>query len=385
MPPHIFIRPRAEKQEWLAKMSNTAPSASAWRGNVRVVGMASGAADREARFRPRAEPFSPNAQQAAALAALKCPWHGHLQRLLFSLGCDAHKFTLYEHQFEAALLCAGIAAPWPTHDLTALDVLKLIASPWNPKSEEQCKARQQALARYLPVATPSAPNGRRSGALLGDVMGLGKTISAISGLLLREYVATLEGREPRSTLIVTPNSLVENQWVDHLSLAGFPRNQVLRFEGDFTAAARNKGKASLRGKRYPRIVLCTKYRLLSEMRGVFKYRSLHSPLMPLTEANTISMLGEMYDSKQQGGRKHDAKQLAKRQAAEAAGRPTPLTSKRRVPTDAGAPARVVAREAESYDEAALPWETVIIDEVHDLRNAFRWARRALRVPPSPFV
>ena len=62
--------------------------------------------------------YSESDAQEAALAQLSTPWHRHLQRLLWCLGCSTEKFTLKRHQFEAALLCAGIQAPWPTSDLT---------------------------------------------------------------------------------------------------------------------------------------------------------------------------------------------------------------------------------------------------------------------------
>jgi len=77
-------------------------------------------------------------------------------------------------------------------------------------------------------------------------------------LLLHEFVAPRgpEGdphREARSTLTcVTPNDLLIDQWLQHLEYAGIPRSQILHY-GDFTAARRAVGQpSSLRGRRKPR-------------------------------------------------------------------------------------------------------------------------------------
>lgn len=399
MPAAVLFGSVEGKLRWRAEQRNEQLPATASRGSAtKVIGV-----DRAARLRLRSKLFSPSASQSDVLERLAIQWHRHLQTLLFSLGASDEKFSLYEHQFASALLCAGISGPWPTADLTSAEIHRLIAMP---PSEE----RTAALAPYLPVPTPLAPGGRRSGCLLGDVMGLGKTVSACAGVLLREFVAILEGdphREARSTLIVTPNDLLIDQWLQHLENAGIPRGQILHYGGDFTAARRAVGQASLRGRRKPRVVICSKYKLLTDIKGLFEYPGLSSPLAPLTTPATIEQLADMYDAKQQGGRKQDAKRLSVTAAAKDAKQPLPRThpqsaiakrphdKKPAPPTDPGAPARVVGREARSYNPSVLPWLTVVIDEVHDLRNGFSYfgmggllacqqAQRAVLLSGTPF-
>ena len=397
MPAAVMFGSVEGKLRWRAEQRNEQLPVTASRGSAtKVIGV-----DRAARLRLRSKLFSPTASQSDVLERLAIQWHRHLQTLLFSLGASDEKFSLYEHQFASALLCAGISSPWPTADLTSAEIHRLIVMP---PSEE----RTAALAPYLPVPTPLAPGGRRSGCLLGDVMGLGKTVSACAGVLLREFVALLEGdphREARSTLIVTPNDLLIDQWLQHLEHAGIPRGQILHYGGDFTAARRAVGQASLRGRRKPRVVICSKYKLLTDIKGAFEYPGLSSPLAPLTTSATIEQLADMYDAKQQGGRKHDAKRLTATAAAKDAKQPPPQPhsaiakrpndKKPAPPTDPGAPARVVGREARRYDPAALPWLTVVIDEVHDLRNGFSYfgmggllacqqAQRAVLLSGTPF-
>jgi len=284
MPAAVLFGSVEGKLRWRAEQRNEQLPATASRGSAtKVIGV-----DRAARLRLRSKLFSPSASQSDVLERLAIQWHRHLQTLLFSLGASDEKFSLYEHQFASALLCAGISGPWPTADLTSAEIHRLIAMP---PSEE----RTAALAPYLPVPTPLAPGGRRSGCLLGDVMGLGKTVSACAGVLLREFVAILEGdphREARSTLIVTPNDLLIDQWLQHLENAGIPRGQILHYGGDFTAARRAVGQASLRGRRKPRVVICSKYKLLTDIKGLFEYPGLSSPLAPLTTPATIEQLAD---------------------------------------------------------------------------------------------
>ena len=148
------------------------------------------------------------------------------------------------------------------------------------------------------------------------------------------------------------------------------------------------------------MVLATKYGIMSEMRGLFEYSpALISPLAPLAQPGTVAVLKDMHDLKQHGGRKaEEARKAAAAAAASAGGRRASggaARKRRGAATDPGAPARVVAMEAKAYADAVLPWLTVIIDEVHDLRNAFstfgiggllvcQQAQRAVLLSGTPF-
>ena len=294
--------PLDEKKRWLALQANTLPAPSAWStsgSNVCRSGL-----DRQSRLViPHAPPALTDAQQAK-VDQLTEPWQRHLQKLLYALKVEP---ALYQHQFASALLCAGIRGPWPTQDLATAELFNLFSSPYDAANAEQVAARRAAVAPYLPSA-----EGLEKGCLLGDVMGLGKTVSAVAGLVLREFVAALSGPDPPSgqtsdqpshqpsrqpttprpppspaslsTLVVVPNTLLQTVWRKHLIQAGFHPSQILNYEGDFRATARrDPSKAALRGHRYPRIVLVTKYGLQSEMRGAIEHADapgLASPLAP---------------------------------------------------------------------------------------------------------
>jgi hypothetical protein len=114
LPANFHLLPREKKLQWLATRDDAAVAPSVWRrtgGAPRVVGLAKGAADRETRLEVSAAVASLSDEQEAALAALAVPWQRHLQRLLWHLGCQPVRYKLYEHQFDAALLCAGIQGP----------------------------------------------------------------------------------------------------------------------------------------------------------------------------------------------------------------------------------------------------------------------------------
>ena len=209
-----------------------------WAAKRKKVEAPVGAApDRSGRLNVPSAPYVPSDEEVAHLDQIRVPWQRHLQRLLFWLGCHASKYSLMPHQFESALMCAGIAGPWPPADLTTPEMHALLASPYrDPSASPQGAARRDRLAALLPDPTPTPPGGRRSGCLLGDVMGLGKTVSAIAGLVLREFVVLLQPDavpEPRelSSLVVCPNDIVLQQWLQHLSAAGVPSNQVLEIRG----------------------------------------------------------------------------------------------------------------------------------------------------------
>ena len=341
-PENFCLMPRDEKRAVLAGIrGDDPPRASDWRGGAPI----KIACSRASRMRlppPAGGPPPLTAKMQDALEACTQPWHRHLQKLLWHLGADPQQFTLQPHQFASVLLCAGVAAPWPACDLTCL--------------------AEDVLRNELPP-TPSA-SGLRRGCLLGDQMGLGKTVSAVGGILVREYIALLRGDDvpaPRSTLVVVPNDVVGLQWRDHLRSAGLRSGEILRFSGDCNAEGRRR--PVLRGQAYPRVVIASKYTLGKEIQGAFEHR-ISTPLAPLTERQTFDSLEEMYTEDKLGKpvtsdvtrareARHKAARAVKAAKAKAAGHT--LTP---VPKDPGAPARLVAHAMRLYAEKDLRWETV---------------------------
>ena len=384
-PEGFAVWPRQQKLCWLAHNANTPPTASAWVG-AKVMPAGAGIADRSSRLSLLPPPRLTDAQQSA-LDALKAPWQRHLQRLVYALSRTG-EFTLLSHQFDSALLCAGIRGPWPTEDLTTPELMTLFASPYDRADAAQVEARRATLAPYLPFPA-EGEEGVPPGCLLGDVMGLGKTVSASVGLVLREFVDALRGGPRRSTLIVVPNSLLEEVWCKHLRQMGVHASQILRYTGDFLAKTRkDSSKGLLRGKDYPRVVLATKYTLAGDLKGAIEHSGLPSPLMPQATAATLGTFDQMYDAMQQGGSKADKKEKAAgagsssngggndgggmvggRGGVGAAAGSSKRRKSRSVNTDPGAPARIAAKEAQGYDKEKLPWLTVVIDECHDMRSA----------------
>ncbi len=101
---------------------------------------------------------------------------------------------------------------------------------------------------------------------------------------------------------MTPNDLLIDQWLQHLEYAGIPHSQILHYGGDFTAARRAVGQASLRG---PRRKLRTSWsgaetarRHLLQVqaphviKGLYEYPGLSSPLAPITTPATIEQLAD---------------------------------------------------------------------------------------------
>ena len=142
-PPNFWLWPKEEKQRWLATKSTAPLAPSAWYMGGRI-SRAPGVADRGTRLHVPGGPAPALTDaQLSKLDSLSAPWHRHLQRLLWSLGGSADKFTLLPHQFESALLCAGIEAPWPAEDLTTSAVRSLISSPYDATDDAQVARRRE--------------------------------------------------------------------------------------------------------------------------------------------------------------------------------------------------------------------------------------------------
>lgn len=79
----------------------------------------------------------------------------------------------------------------------------------------------------------------KSGIILGDVMGLGKTVQGIGGCKLRSIIFDVQRslcnrmskhqQEKRPMLIIGPNDAVLNQWDDTLILSGVRKDKIKWF------------------------------------------------------------------------------------------------------------------------------------------------------------
>ena len=241
---------REDKRRFLDERDNKPLVPSVWRSDLRIEKRET---DRSGRLHLAGAELPLTSEQRASLAKLTIPWHQNLQKLIWWLGGTPAQYTLKHHQFESALLCAGIEAPWPTRDLTdqSLGLRRLLSS-------SSARPNQSSVRDVLSEDDLPRDANLMRGCLLGDVMGLGKTVSAVSGLLLREFVTLLEGsyhgggegssgsnesssnRRPNSlerlsTLIVLPNTLVLEQWREHLHKANVSAKQILTYDGDFRA------------------------------------------------------------------------------------------------------------------------------------------------------
>ena len=184
-----------------------------------------------------------------------------LQIILWYLRCN---YCLQNHQFLGARAAAGMIADDFVGNLTLDSYPQQI---------------EEALQRV-----PLRISGR--GAIIADVMGLGKTVEAVAGALLRNAVATINKKPEKPTLICSPNEAVLFQWHQTLVKAGVGTEKVLRF--------RTKKPALLTGDIF---VLCTIYDLQTELRYIFegiKKASYKSPLFVSTPAKLLEILRNQY-------------------------------------------------------------------------------------------
>jgi hypothetical protein len=96
--------------------------------------------------------------------------------------------------------------------------------------------------------------------------GLGKTIEAIAGAILRNELAAAKGAKKRPTVIVSPNDAVLMQWRDALILNGVSIDRIVMFK-----------KAQTDGFADTNFVLLTRYTIQAEVRELFDYLDLNSP------------------------------------------------------------------------------------------------------------
>ena len=156
-----------------------------------------------------------------------------LQVLIWGLGCN---YCLQKHQFLGVrAVTGGMLDDFPRH-------LDLDSSP--QKIQETLKRAQLRISDR--------------GVIIADVMGLGKTVEAVTGAILRNAIADVKKKPKKPTLICSPNEAVLVQWHQTLIKAGVDKKKIYRF--------RTKKSEPLAGDIF---VLCTMYDLQTELRYCF--------------------------------------------------------------------------------------------------------------------
>jgi hypothetical protein len=178
--------------------------------------------------------------QRTRLQELRTDGDRHLMMFLWSQGWKSNEeggFDLLMHQFEAVRFVAGVPRDWPS------------AFPISD-------ADRQSLTASWPAGS--------GGGVLGDIMGLGKTVECLGGVWLRESLHGMRGLPAplRSSLIVVPNRGVGDQWIEHAVRTGFPRADIAMFGG-------SKDRLRWKGKTPPRLTITTAYSIQSELRAAF--------------------------------------------------------------------------------------------------------------------
>ena len=233
--------------------------------------------------------------------------------------------TLMPHQFQAVRFVAGIAdSDWP--------------------------------AEFPPATLPRRHSG--GGGILADSMGLGKTVECLGGIWVREILdANDSASDPgvRTTLIVSPNKAVSQQWKAHALAVGFATEELDEFIGT------RKSRAKWHGIPLPRLTLTTIHVLQSECRTAFKTFSeaassgritySPSPLAPHLHADRAYRAHQLY--------------------LQAKG----LRAPKSLPSRRGGCSEKNIRECMANDlrsrnlqRQKKPFLTVVVDEAHFVRN-----------------
>ncbi|KAK7249318.1 hypothetical protein SO694_00047228 [Aureococcus anophagefferens] len=213
------------------------------------------------------------------------------RRVLWHLGFN---FKLFPHQPAAVRMVAGVPADWP---------------------------RLGAGGSLDGALLACAPPGERGG-LLGDVMGLGKTVEALGGAALRQGICRAKNLAPLPVVIVGPNASVLDQWYDHLVMGGVAKTEILKYAGKFkerTGKWRARVHPSGAGATW---VLLTRHCLMNDVRAAMDSfdsggdRASASPLFSTASPELLDDLRTQYlsanailkgknDVKEKGETEHD--------------------------------------------------------------------------------
>jgi SNF2 family DNA or RNA helicase len=120
-------------------------------------------------------------------------------------------------------------------------------------------------------------------------MGLGKTIEAIGGAMLRNELSKAKGQIPLPTLIIAPNDAVLEQWFDALLKNGVSDKRIVMFS-----------KAQVDGLQGDNFILMTRYTAQAEIKDLFENLDVGSPkrttsaLFPGVGPTTLLALHNQY-------------------------------------------------------------------------------------------
>jgi SNF2 family DNA or RNA helicase len=192
--------------------------------------------------------------------------------------------------------------------------------------------------------------------LFPSQQGLGKTVEAIGGAVLRNALAGAKGLKKRPTAIVAPNDAVLLQWRDTLIRNGVPEERIYLFQ---KAQDNSKFDEGI-------FLLMTRYALQSEVKELFDYIGEYenqkqrprstSVLFPHLAPDNLYKLWMQYMAKKGKLHLREKTNYAKKEGEYIDDCVSRLL------------ALCVRRICSSFDLKELVFETVIIDEAHMLKN-----------------
>ena len=275
-----------------------------------------------------------------------------LQERLRDLGSG---FQLLEHQPVASRVVAGVPQTWRGEPLTA-------------------------------------PASSSHGLILADDMGAGKTVSVLSGLLLRETF----DRAP--SLVVGPNVPVVDQWHEHALRCGFKESEVVIYRG---AGRRERLETALKGRRRVRLVLTDRYVLMNDLHdavdaGLGQSTWLPPAISPLTSRTCMRRLNQLLQAAKGVLSAEQRRALLEHlERLDPARGGEPFEDSTQAPAEQHGVVEALRHERRRLEGTALPWSTVVVDEAHFLKNPTSWwgmhgallslhARRFVACTGTPF-
>ncbi|KAL7547901.1 hypothetical protein ACHAWF_011183 [Thalassiosira exigua] len=207
-------------------------------------------------------------------------------------------------------------------------------------------------------------SGKRRGMILADEMGLGKTIESLAGAILRDARKT-PGRKRLPTLIVAPQDGVQAQWVESLKVAGVDASRIATsVKADARRRASGKGGRGGRrldhGRRSAQFVVCTRYKIQTEMRRLFDY----SKTKELQANQKRSLLFSDVPTALVKKLRHEYNVDKGKESSFAHGRGSDSKEDRVT--------RLIRESLGAKNGLGHVFETVIIDEAHFLRNVLAY-------------
>ncbi|KAL7563119.1 hypothetical protein ACA910_012302 [Epithemia clementina (nom. ined.)] len=158
------------------------------------------------------------------------------------------QFHLLPHQFEAVRRIAGVPSDFPLHSSS-----RVVVHNDNTSSATLTQAVAGLYRKENATST--------KGLCVADAMGLGKTVEAIAGAVLRDAISVKKGEKRLPILIVSPNDAVQQQWRDTLLRNGVSDRRIIWFKKGTTTEGFHSNN----------FILLTRYAAQSEIKSLFEY------------------------------------------------------------------------------------------------------------------